>query len=163
MFIDGKWPESGGLDPVGLALVFLAAMPFLAPHLNLAKLPGGFEFAFRQVQRRQNVAEEEIAQLRFIVNGFVTDAELRHLKNIRDNVSYRPDDKDISVLQNELRRLLALGLIDRREINLGVRNFAIADGRERNIGDWFQLEPRGIEYLAMRARNEAEQAGNALN
>jgi hypothetical protein len=157
----GEWPRDGGFDTVALALLVLATLPAIAPHLSLAKLPGGFEFAFREVQRRQRMAETELAELRFIVEGFVTEEELRHLRNIQNNVGYCPAQEHLPTLQNELRRLLALRLIDRREGHLGGRNFAIADGHERKIGEWFRLTPRGVEYLAMRARNAAEGTAHA--
>lgn len=152
----GDWPKDGGLDLVGVTLVICAAIPGLAPHLTSAKLPGGIEVAFREVRRRQRMNEAEIAQLRFIVDGFVTDGELKHLENIRADVGYQPEAKDIPVLDAELRRLLAFGLIARRKHHLGVRNFAISDGRERRIGQWFRLTQRGTEYLAMREENEAD-------
>ena len=156
----GDWPKDGGSDTVGLALVVGAALPAIAPHLTSAKLPGGIEFAFREVQRRQRMNEAEIAQLRFIVDGFVTAGELQHLRNIQGDVGYRPEGKDLPVLEAELRRLLALRLIDRREGHLGVRNFALADGTERRIGEWFRLMPRGVEYLAMRKQAEVDQAAS---
>lgn len=154
----GEWPKDGGLDTVGLVLIACAAIPAVAPHMTSAKLPGGIEFAFREVQRRQRMNEAEIAQLRFIVDGFVTDGELQHLKNIGGGVGYRPESKDLPVLGAELRRLLALRLIDRREGHLGVRNFAVADGKERSISEWFRLAPRGIEYLALRDQTKADRA-----
>lgn len=149
--LDNDWPKDGGLDLVGLGLLVLAAIPIVAPHLSSAKLPGGVEFAFREVQRRQRMTEEELAQLRFIVEGFVTDGELQHLKNIQRNEEYRPRAEDLLVLDAELRRLIALRLIERKGGQLGVRTFAVADGNGRRIGEWFQLTPRGLEYLHMRA------------
>jgi hypothetical protein len=156
----GDWPKDGGLDTVGLVLVACAALPAIAPHVTSAKLPGGVELAFREVRRRQRMNEAEIAQLRFIVDGFVTDGELQHLRNIQHSVGYRPAGKDLPILEAELRRLLALRLVDRREGHLGVRNFALADGKERRIGEWFRLMPRGIEYLAMREQAEADRAAS---
>src|SRR5438876_221851 len=154
----GDWPKDGGIDSVGLALAVFAALPILvpvvAPHLTSAKLPGGIEFAFRQVQRRQDLNEAAINQLRFIVDGFLTHPEYEHLLNISANKPYRVEDHEVSTLTAELRRLIALGMIERRQGHLGVRSIAVADGQYRKVGDYFRLTPRGLEYLAMRAENE---------
>lgn len=154
--VGDDWPKDGGLDLVALGLLILAAIPVVAPHLTSAKLPGGLELAFREVQRRQRMTEEEIAQLRFIVEGFVTEGELQHLKNIQSNAEYRPRAEDLLVLDAELRRLLALRLIERRGGMLGVRTFAVADGNGRRIGEWFRLAPRGLDYLEMLVRKDAD-------
>lgn len=153
------WPKDGGLDLVAVALLAMAAMPVVSPYLTSAKLPGGIELLFREVQLKQQMTDVEIAQLRFIVEGFVTDGELKHLRNIQTNEEYRPRAEDLAVLDAELRRLLALRLIDRRGGLRGVRTFAVADGEGRRIGEWFQLTPRGLTYLAMLDREGAEALG----
>jgi hypothetical protein len=148
----GEWPKDGGLDAVALAIAACAALPALAPLLTSAKLPGGIELQFRELRLRQSLSEVEIKQLRLVVEGFVTDGELAHLRNIQRKVAYTVRAEDVPVVDGELRRLLALGLIRRRGGNLGVRTFVVADGKARDIATWFELTPRGLEYLAMRAQ-----------
>jgi hypothetical protein len=45
-----KLPKDGGIDSAGLALVALALLPLVAAHLSSAKLPGGIDLAFREVE-----------------------------------------------------------------------------------------------------------------
>jgi DNA-binding PadR family transcriptional regulator len=150
----GSWPENSGIDAVALGLAAIALVPWIADFLSSAKLPGGIEFAFRGVQRRQILTEQAIAQLRFIVEGFLTQDEYRHLENIQRNIEYDVKPEAAAVLADELRRLRALGLIEGR----GIGAFAKADGRKRLIGDKFHLTPRGEEYLVMRRQNQALDA-----
>src|SRR5271163_1304774 len=65
------WPQNGGIDPTGLALLALAILPWIAAHLSSARLPGGIALAFREVEWRQDLTERAIRQLRFIVDGFL--------------------------------------------------------------------------------------------
>ncbi len=145
----GPWPDSSGLDAPALALVTLALLPWIATHLTSAKLPGGIEFAFRDVQRRQELNEQAITQLRFVVEGTLTRHEYQHLLNIRDNVEYEIEGISVSALRAELRRLRGLGLIEG-----GVGAFTAAYQGKRRIGDWFRLTPRGNEYLKMREEEQ---------
>ena len=155
-FVGAPWPPSGGLDPPALVLVVVALLPWIATYLTSAKLPGGFEVAFREVQRRQELNEQAISQLRFIVNGFLTRPEYEHLRNIRDNSEYDIGIIDVrdDSLANELRRLRALGLIQQVEEYRGVGDFTSRDNVKRSIGEWFRLTPQGNEYLKMREDNE---------
>jgi DNA-binding PadR family transcriptional regulator len=144
------WPENGGIDAVALGLAVIALVPWIADFLSGAKLPGGIEVAFRAVERRQRLNEDAIAQLRFIVEGFVTRDEYNHLLNIRRNIEYEIKTDQAESLYSELRRLRTLGLIE----GWGLREFVVADGKKRRIGDTFRLTSRGNEYLAMREFNE---------
>jgi hypothetical protein len=151
------WPESGGLDTTSLVLVVVALLPWMATHLTSAKLPGGVEVAFREVQRRQEINERAILQLRFIVDGFLTRFEYQHLRNIRDNVGYDSSAIEEAV-GSELRRLRALGLMEQVVPTRGVGGFTAHGLGTRRIGDWFRLTPRGIEYLRMREENDKSAA-----
>ncbi len=155
------WPQNGGIDPTGLALVALAILPWIATHLSSARLPGGIALAFREVEWRQDLTERAIRQLRFIVDGFLTRFEYQHLVNIRDGQEYGVKKEDSGALAAELRRLIALGLIARIFDDHGVRDFTQADGRKRRIEKWFRLTPRGEEYLKMRMDNERDAAAGA--
>jgi hypothetical protein len=157
-----QWPDPGGLDTVALALIVVGLLPWIADFLTEAKLPGGIEVAFRAVQRRQEMNEQAIAQLRFIVDGFVTPGEYQHLLNIRSNIEYLVQEQDVAPLQTELRRLRALGLIEQVRPNYGVARFATVDNVRRRIADWFRITPRGEEYLSMRKENKATEGTPAV-
>ena len=92
-----------------------------------------------QLSSQQDVKVPVVAQLRFIVDGFLTRGEYQHLLNIRTNVEYLVVKEDAAALAAELRRLRALSLIEQVRPNHGVRGFAVADNARRRIGDWFRL------------------------
>jgi DNA-binding PadR family transcriptional regulator len=152
------WPQNGGIDPTGLALLALAILPWIAAHLSSARLPGGIALAFREVEWRQDLTERAIRQLRFIVDGFLTRFEYQHLVNIHEGQEYGVREEDSNALTAELRRLMALGLIVKISDDHGVRDFTRADGKKRRIEKWFRLTPRGDEYLRMRMDNERDAA-----
>jgi hypothetical protein len=81
-----QWPQNGGIDAIALGLATIALVPWISDFLSGAKLPGGVEVVFRAFQRRQILNEAAIAQLRFIVEGFLTHNEYKHLIDIRKNV-----------------------------------------------------------------------------
>jgi hypothetical protein len=149
----GKWPAVGGLDPVALALVVVGLLPWISEFLSGAKLPGGIEVAFRAVERRQELNERAIQQLRFIVDGFLTRDEYQHLKNIKKGKQYTVRGEEAAALASELRRLRALRLIEQVDPKRGVRDFAVPNHVGRLV-DWFRLTPKGTEYLEMRKENE---------
>jgi hypothetical protein len=156
----GTWPRDGGIDTTGLVLIAVALLPWASEHLKSFKLPGGIDFAFREVERRQTLAERAIRQLRFIVDGFLTRDEYKHLINIRDAQAqgYLVGKAESGVLASELRRLRSLGLITNLSSDRGVTDFTRTDDHRRKISEWFRLTPRGEEYLQMRADNEKVSA-----
>jgi hypothetical protein len=145
----GPWPQNGGIDAIALGFATIGLLPWITDFLSGAKLPGGFEVAF--LRRRQILNEQAITQLRFIVEGFLTQDEFQHLRNIRNNIEYEVKRDASATLAAELRHLRALNLIDGR----GIGAFATPDGKKRRIGDAFTLTARGSEYLKMREGNEA--------
>ena len=154
----GTWPNDGGIGTTGLVLIAIALLPWASDHLKSFKLPGGIDFAFREVERRQTLAEQAIRQLRFIVDGFLTRDEYQHLINIREARGYLVKKAESGVLASELRRLRSLGLITNTSIDRGVTDFTKTDDHTRKISEWFKLTARGEEYLQMRADNAKASA-----
>jgi DNA-binding PadR family transcriptional regulator len=148
------WPQHG-IDATGFALAALAMLPWVAAHLSSAQLPGGIGLRFREVERRQDFTERAIRQLRFIVDGFLTRDEYKHLLNIQRRQEYQVTKDQSGPLAAELRRLRALGLI----AGHGITDFSKPDGQKRKINEWFRLTTRGEEYLQMRTDNERDLFG----
>jgi hypothetical protein len=146
----GSSSQNGGIDAIALGLATLALVPWITDFLSGARLPGGVEVVFRAYERRQILNEAAIAQLRFIVEGFLTHNEYKHLINIRKNVEYEVRRDVATVLAAELRHLRALDLIE----GAGIGTFSTPDGKKRRIGETFRLTKRGNEYLAMREETE---------
>jgi hypothetical protein len=149
----GAWPKNGGIDAIGLALAGLAMLPWIARNLSSAKLPGGIDLVFTRIERRQNLTEEAVRQLRFIVDGFLTRFEFEHLLAIKRGDRYTVKSEEAQSLAAELRRLRALGLIMNVAKDRGVTDFARASGDKKQISRWFELTNRGLEYLRMRDEN----------
>ena len=135
------------LDAASLGLVALAVLPWLSSILESAKLPGGWEVKFRAVETEQARQREEIETLRFLIENFVSEFELVHLKKLASEAPF-PFQRSDS-FEGELRRLLASGFIERRP-GRGIRSlFAAGDDVRAHLA----ISERGRAYL--RHREEA--------
>lgn len=137
-------------DAVGLGLIVVALAPWLAAFVQSAKLPGGWEFQFREVKEQQQRQGQEIARLKFLLEGFLTGDELRHLQRLtRDEPFLVRFDATSKYFEAELRRLRALGLVSNPP-GKGVRSLLVDDGQARDVRDHFCITEKGREYLALR-------------
>ena len=142
-------------DEIVLGLLFIALLPWLSSFLHSAELPGGWKFEFDQVKEEQIKQKADIDRLNFLIEGFVTEAELRHLKKLDSQepflVTYNETTK---FFENELRRLRSLRLI----ANLpgkGIGTLLIRDGRQREVKEHLYITEKGKEYLRLRHANNA--------
>jgi hypothetical protein len=133
------------LDAVALGLVVLAVLPWLSSIIESAKLPGGWEVKFRVIEGEQAKQREELdMMLRFLLENFVSAYELVHLEKLAGGTPF-PFSKS-GTFEAELRRLLALGLIERRP-GKGIRSlFKSSDDVQRHL----EITARGREYLQYR-------------
>jgi hypothetical protein len=120
-------PQNGGIDAIALGLTRRSPSSRGLQSSLVAKLSDGVEVVFRAYQRRQELNEAAIAQLRLIVEGFLTEDEYRCLKNIRKNVEHLVKPGAAASLDAELRHLRALRLID----GSGIRTFSTPDRKKR--------------------------------
>lgn len=68
-------------DTQGLILFVISFLPRLTSILSKAELPGGWKLEFiQQIQEEQVRQKYEIEQLKFLIEGFVTENELNILK-----------------------------------------------------------------------------------
>ncbi|HEY6727042.1 MAG TPA: hypothetical protein VI197_23575 [Polyangiaceae bacterium] len=130
------------LDAIGLGLVALAVLPWLSPIVESAKLPGGWEVKFRQVEREQERQRTDLDRLvKFLVENFVSEYELIHLKKLASKDPFPFNRSD--AFAAELRRLLSLGLL-RRKPDKGIRSlFRTGD----DVRNHLEITPRGEQYL----------------
>lgn len=105
------------------------------------------------------VQEEQVRQaadlqtiLRFLLQNFVSDYELIHLKKLASGEPFPFNKSD--TFEKELRRLLSLGLIARRP-NKGIRSLFSAGDDVRNH---LAITDRGKWYLAHLAELERQGA-----
>src|SRR6266704_4959350 len=76
-------------DTIALGLLFIAVLPLLASFLQSAELPGGWKFQFDQVREEQQKQKDEIERLKFLIEGFVSVDELKHLEKLNSNEPFR--------------------------------------------------------------------------
>jgi hypothetical protein len=134
-----------------LGLLTIAALPWLASLLQSAELPGGWKLEFRKLESEQQKQRADLDVLRFLISGFVTDAELIHLQKLASRTPFPfVRGPETSYFLNELRRLRSLGLIKNAR-GKGVRALEREGG---DVGDYFSVTPRGREYLRLRAERD---------
>jgi hypothetical protein len=134
-----------------LGLLTIAALPWLASLLQSAELPGGWKLEFRKLESEQQKQRADLEVLRFLISGFVTDAELIHLHKLSSQAPFPfVRGQETSYFLNELRRLRSLGLIESAP-GKGVRMLERDGG---DIGDYFTVTARGQEYLRLRAETK---------
>jgi hypothetical protein len=130
------------LGAIALGLVVLAVLPWLSSIIESAKLPGGWEVKFREVEREQAKQREDLdLVLRFLLENFVSSYELVHLEKLANGTPFPFSKSD--TFEAELRRLLSLGLIQRKP-GKGIRSlFQAADDVQSHL----EITARGREYL----------------
>jgi hypothetical protein len=134
------------IEPVTLGLAALAVLPWLSSIIDSAKLPGGWEVKFRDVQVEQAKQRKDLDDiLKFLWENFVTEYELVHLEKVRAGLPF-PFNRTDS-FEKELRRLLSLGLLERKP-DRGMRTLFEAGDDVRNH---LQITERGRDYLRRRS------------
>jgi hypothetical protein len=133
------------LDAIALGLLVLAVLPWLSSIIESAKLPGGWEVKFREIEREQSTQRDDLdLVLKFLLENFVSAYELMHLEKLAAGTPFSFAKSD--TFEAELRRLLALGLIARKP-GKGIRSlFQAADDVNKHL----EITPRGREYLQYR-------------
>ena len=138
-------------DTQGLILLVIAFIPWLPGFLSKAELPGGWKLEFiQQIQEEQVKQKYEIEQLKFLIEGFVTESELTILKRLNSPEPYLVKvDQTSHFFSNELDRLRRLGLVanpDKR----GRATLLVNDGHSREVKEHFYITEKGKSYLRFR-------------
>lgn len=151
------------LDSIGLSLIGISALPWIASYLRSAELPGGLKVQFQEIKAEQARQAREVDAIKFLVSNFLTVAEQDHLKKIA--VSTTPfmvkADHTSSFFASELRKLRALGFI-RQITDEGVRTLLRDDGQTRNVCDFFNVTERGREFLQLHSELAIKGGGDNL-
>ncbi|GAA6615606.1 hypothetical protein [Scytonema sp. NUACC26] len=138
-------------DTQGLILIIIAFLPWLAGILSKAELPGGWKLEFiQQIKEEQIRQKTEIEQLKFLIEGFITDSELNIIRKIYFKEPFLVKVDDTShFFSNELDRLRKLGLIANFD-GKGRRTLLQNDGQKREVGEHFYITDKGRTYLQFR-------------
>jgi hypothetical protein len=117
---------------------------------DLGFVPSKTDAQVRALQRAQDEQREEIDALKFLVRNFVTEFELVHLRKLASGSPFPFSPS--ATFENELRRLLAMGLIRRRPGH-GIRGmFAACD----DVRNHLEITEEGRRYLDLRANQGAD-------
>jgi hypothetical protein len=131
------------LDAVSLGLLALAIMPWMSTLLKSAKI-GGWEVEFWEVRNEQKRQRADIETLRFLIEAYVTDYELTHLRKLASGEPFTFNRSDN--FRKELERLIGMGLVARREGH-GVRTlFYAGDDVQKHL----VITERGRAYIRQR-------------
>lgn len=91
----------------------------------------------------------ELKNLRFLIDGFVTEQELDHLHQINGTVPFNHEQTDYFV--DELKRLCSLGLVKAE----GSLEHLSA---EKDLRSVVQITDRGKQYLDLRQQIDASES-----
>lgn len=137
------------LDSISLALLGIAILPWVATILRRAELPGGWKFEFQEIKAEQDRQAKEVNAIKFLISNFLTKHEQDHLRKLfkKETFPVKADESSPSFAV-ELRKLRALGFI--RQIgDEGIRTLLKKDGKERNVGSFFEITETGREYIQL--------------
>lgn len=148
-----------GLDAVALGLTAVGLSPWIARVLESFKF-GGVEFKF--VQQQIEDQRQDIEALQFLLLGFVSEYELRHLQKLHSGREFVRDGKDYpEEFTRQLRHLRNLGLIAHHP-GKGVRAMYNDPGQYKDVHAYFYITESGRRYLRLRAKMEDTEL-NAAN
>ena len=135
-------------------LLAIAILPWLSDLLDTLELPGGWKFHFRNIAEEQTNQRRQLGQLALAFRLLLTDAELRHLKNLVGTAPM-PLHRDYTtpMYERELRRLKALGLIE-GSVGTFMRN---GDDAHK----YLLVTRERIKYLEFRAEESKDIAAAA--
>lgn len=149
------------IDVVTVSLIVIAVLPWLANMISSAEMPGGWKIQFRELEERQNEQAAEIASLKFLVAGFVSQHELEHLQALAGPAPFevRLSSATNEFFEKELRRMRELGLIENLP-GKGIRTLLSVGG---NVKDHFYVTDRGKLYLRLRQELLQESVASAAD
>jgi hypothetical protein len=135
----------GRVDTVAIALIVLAVLPWAASFVDTAELPGGWRLTLRQVVVRQDEQQDQLEMMRFLITHFASAYERDHLAKLRDGVPFQyGNDETRPSFEQELRRLLSVGLIERVP-GKGIRTL----GEYGDLREHFTITSDGRRFLRL--------------
>jgi hypothetical protein len=151
------------IDSIAIALLVVAALPWLGEILESIDLPGGGGVKYRRrlesVEVKAADVEGQVAELREIFPLLLPDDLLVHLRNLADAKTqhyYRNDP-----LIDQLRALRGMRLIEvlpeRRAQDRGIGSIPA----EFDLARWVRLTAAGEKWVARADELESEQGGAA--
>jgi hypothetical protein len=148
-------------DALSVGLLVVAVLPWLSQLLISARLPGGWELVFREIQETQAKQgdqlfhqQEQIRALRTAVRGIVTTYELDKLVGLNREGPFLCNYSDD--MYEELKHLRALNLVRHHE-GTGLAKMR-GDYKNKNVTfdlkHFFFITEEGRDYLQIRSETE---------
>lgn len=136
------------IDSIALGLLVVAALPWFADLLDSAEFPGGWKIAFKDLEQQQQEQGEQIRQLRFLIDNFLSEYQSECLRAMRDKHEFLFDKKSSVVEQtkDDIRRLFSAGLVARKP-ERGFRTLFDQGPDVQDINEHFYITEQGKEYL----------------
>lgn len=146
------------IDAITLGLLIVASLPWFSDILQSAELPGGWKVVFKDIadirEKQNNIKKEqelqgqEIQRLTFLMNNFLSQAQLECLRALKSGDKFVFNKKSTLVEQakDDLRRLFSAGLIARRP-GKGFRTLFDQGSDEQNVNEHFCITDQGEEFL----------------
>lgn len=144
------------IDSIALGLLVVAALPWFADLLESAELPGGWKIAFKDLKQQQQEQGEQIRQLRFLIDNFLSEYQSECLRAMRDKRKFLFDKKSSVVEQtkDDIRHLFSAGLVARKP-ERGFRTLFDQGPDVQDINEHFYITEQGKEYLNfLRDKND---------
>jgi hypothetical protein len=165
LWLQALYPSLTLDDALSVGLLIVAVLPWLAQLLSSAKLPGGWEFIFREIKENQEKQgdmllnqREQIQALRTAVRGIVSKHEFDKLVGLSKDEPFLCKYSDD--MFHELKRLRALNLICHHE-GTGLAQMA-RDYKGKDVHfdlkRYFYILEAGRQYL--RIGGDADEEGS---
>ena len=142
------------IDSIAVALLVVAAIPWLGEIFESIDLPGGTGIKYRleKVEGRAEDVAGQVAKLGDLLPLVLPDDLFVHLKNL-SNHRTRPYYGN-EPLQLNLRRLRGMRLIE----SLPGKYLSRLPEGEFDLADWVDLSETGREWIATAAKLDRERA-----
>lgn len=138
------------IDAITLGLLVVATLPWFADLLDSAELPGGWKFAFKDLKEQQELQGQQIQQLTFLINNFLSQNQLDCLKAMKEGREFLFDKRSSVVEQakDDIRRLFSAGLIARKP-KQGFRTLFDQGSDVQDVNEHFYITDQGKQFLAL--------------
>jgi hypothetical protein len=163
LVLQSQYPSLKLDDALSVGLLIIAILPWVSQLLSSAKLPGGWEFVFRELKENQQKQagvlldqQAQILALRTAVRGIVTKYELDKLVGLSKDGPFLCKYSDDMI--DELKRLRALNLASHHE-GTGVAQLARDNkGKDQqfDLKRYFYITEEGRKYLTIRSVASSE-------
>src|SRR2546426_4462080 len=147
--------SGGQINIFTLGLFVIAMLPWVWTGIESLRIANLVDVKTRDIKTKVEQQQSEINTLKFLVSHFVTDDELRHLKNLAasEPFPFTISSETWPFFEKELRRLRSFGLINNYP-DRGIR--WMVQRKQGDVKDSFAITKTGRDYLELRAQVDSK-------